>query len=119
MNGTPEQNIEEILGMLDSLGETVSDNTKQAQANLVALKQMAAGMAEHKKRLDSMDKLIDAMVNCGTAKDLEKEIENLRDKITGACSDIADLIECIRTDNQTGEGIMNSLYNIKDSLEKE
>ena len=49
-------------------------------------------IAEHDKRIKSLEKLIDMMVNCGTAKDQDKENALLRERIARVDRLIGDLL---------------------------
>ena len=78
---TPQEQINEIYTMLKMMGEDVKKNKENIQDSFTLHQTNDEGREDHEERIGTMEKLIDMMVNCGTAKDLDKENALLRERI--------------------------------------
>ena len=126
MKGTPEENIDQIHGTISGLIESMSvlnkvsdGNDQQIRANMLAVRQFAAGMADHDKKIKSLDKLINMMVDCGTSKDLEKQLGNLKQSVGAIRSYVRGLIDAIsESGGHTTRKIVEKLSIVENDLIK-
>jgi len=89
---TPQEQINEIYTMLKMMGEDVKKNKENIQDSFTLHQTNDEGREDHEERIGTMEKLIDMMVNCGTAKDLDKENALLRERIARVDRLIGDLL---------------------------